>query len=484
MLRIASRLLLGGILGKCLGILREVLIALYYGTGLSAAAFRAAQAAVLIPINLLASESLTGTFVPTASRLWRTNQKDACALVWAVLLSMVLSAIILSGLLFFGAAIWVRALVPGFNEEVQSLTVSIIKVIVCGVPFYVLGTVLACIELSRGSGLTLASRTAALNSGIILGTVYSYYANDIHFVAWGFVIGCVMFCVIGVTRLERGVVVFHSVLVTAPWLARFIRAFLPLFPIPFFVQGMLTVERGVASSVSASAVAALDYARTIADTAMLFLATPVGLALLPSGERNLSDSGKNNIRVVVRGLTILTVPFSGFLYLHAEQIVSILYQRGAFDWDAVQETAAILEGTAIGLWAHVGGYVLLKFLNSTNRNNHVLWIMLAGVITSVAINLMLYEQLGPFVLGLSMTGYALVIFAWSAWTVGVLGEMVRLAAILGLGVGILVLLNRIVTDWTLGASVLVTVVFWVCVAMTVPTLRNDILGWMRRIKKT
>lgn len=59
-----SQLLSGNMLSKVLGLVREVLMAKFFGTGDVNGAYRIAQTGTLVPINFMTSDSLNSAFIP------------------------------------------------------------------------------------------------------------------------------------------------------------------------------------------------------------------------------------------------------------------------------------------------------------------------------------------------------------------------------------------------------------------------------------
>ena len=59
-----SQLLGGNMLSKVLGLVREVLMAKFFGTGDVNGAYRIAQTGTLVPINFMTSDSLNSAFIP------------------------------------------------------------------------------------------------------------------------------------------------------------------------------------------------------------------------------------------------------------------------------------------------------------------------------------------------------------------------------------------------------------------------------------
>src|SRR6266498_5028457 len=64
MARVFLRLVLGGMAGKVLGLLRETLLAALFGAGRVVAANRVALTATFIPVNFFTADALSAGFLP------------------------------------------------------------------------------------------------------------------------------------------------------------------------------------------------------------------------------------------------------------------------------------------------------------------------------------------------------------------------------------------------------------------------------------
>lgn len=69
-----SQLLGGNMLSKVLGLVREVLMAKFFGTGDINGAYRIAQTGTLVPINFMTSDSLNSAFIPLYKKYLTENE--------------------------------------------------------------------------------------------------------------------------------------------------------------------------------------------------------------------------------------------------------------------------------------------------------------------------------------------------------------------------------------------------------------------------
>ena len=101
--------------------------------------------------------------------------------------------------------------------------------------------------------------------------------------------------------------------------------------LPLAEQGNVWVERSDASRLTTGAVASLDYARTLTESALLLISQPVGLAVLSS---HPPKDARAQIEAIARPVLAVALPASAFLLVFAPDIVRLVFFRGAFGDEA------------------------------------------------------------------------------------------------------------------------------------------------------
>jgi putative peptidoglycan lipid II flippase len=241
------------------------------------------------------------------------------------------------------------------------------------------------------------------------------------------------------------------------------------------MQIHFVVERRVASLVDANAVAALDYARFLSDTAVLILAMPLGVAglgaLATVSEARFRDLAYRSLRM----LLYAGVPLSLALALHGETIVRAIFARGAFGPESVAATTTILRWLSTGLWALLLGYAGAKFLSARNRNTRVIGVYAAAFGCNVVLNLLLHSFLGAATLGVAAAVNSIVFGVLIVWCLGLLARLGRDFLTVG------ALASAYVALWALAPAGLVTrawlpplvfAVYWCAAVLVVPSCRQ------------
>jgi putative peptidoglycan lipid II flippase len=481
MLRSFLQLFSGSLAGKLAGVLREVLLAATFGTSGMVASLRAAQSATLVPVNFFTADSLSAGFLPLYTRYRETDAHRAGALFWWIAGLLLAASVVTVALLLAGAPYWIGVLVPGFGASERALTIEFVEIMGLGVPFYIAGGLFSYLEMGHGV-YTLASARATLQSaGMIAGTLAAFALNRPSLLAWGFTVAYVIYAAWGCARIVRQNWVPLPSGLRREDVRSVAREFWhivkPLVLVPILLQGNIVAERAVASSLGVGTSAALDYAKLISDTGILLFAVPLGLAGLSTISKMSDAEAYATLSRLMPPLLLATVPFSTGLAVNSHWVIAIIYQRGQFDATSTHLTQIILWGYAVGFWAQVASYVLVKALSAKLRNGEVFRFMAVALLSNTLINFSLYRVLGPSVLGVGGCAYGVVLLVLSARALDVWPVVVGRLAWLALGsVGYALSSLAVVGQGGLGMmeAALWFAAYWIAFITAVPVLRGDV----------
>ena len=503
----ARTLLFGGLLGKALGIARELVTAALFGTGPIAIAYRLAQAAFLIPLHGLLSDAFGAGFTPAYARARaddRARAPESCSgapaprsaepipasgqpaprsgQLFAAMHAVVLGVSVAVGaLLGIFARAWVHALAPGLDPNTAQMAARMVTVLALAMPCYALTSLYASADLAAGDARMSAARASAQNVGLLAGALGAWWTGDPVAIAVGFLAAYALLAARGLhsaiaSGLEpwprRGEWRAAAQLLDGVW-----RAVRWLLLVPVLMQVHFVVERRVASLVSGEAVAALDYARFVSDTSVLLLAMPLGVAGL-GAMAAMSDAGFRTAALrSFRMLLYAGAPLSLAIAVHGEAIVRLVFARGAFGADSVAATSAILRWLAVGLWAQLIGYAGAKFLSARGRSGRVIAIYAAAIGANVALNLVLYPLVGAAALGIAAAANSVVFGVLILAHLDLLAPLKRDLATVGALAGAYALpwtLVPVNTDARGWLPLIVCAAYWCAAATLVPRCREAV----------
>ncbi|HEX6501471.1 MAG TPA: lipid II flippase MurJ [Micromonosporaceae bacterium] len=496
MARIFLRLVLGGMAGKVLGVLREVLLAALFGAGRAVAANRVAQTGTLIPINFFTADALSAGFLPLYVQYRREKPALALALYRSVRMLLTGFSVLLVVGLTVGRGTWVDLLAPGLDARTAGIAASMLGISALGVPFCVLYNLYTLVGLANDDVRLINLRPSSQSIGLIAATVAAYLTGDVALLAWGFTGPFVVLWCWGAYWVRRRGYLAPDVdqprpvfdrAAYRPVAAMFWQRLRPLLLVPVILQGSIAVERVVGSLLGVEVVAATEYTRFVVDSLMALVAAPLGLAGLASFAKMDAHEVGGGLRRMVPPVLMFTIPLALVLSINSTGIVTVLYARGQFDARAVAISSVMLLGFALGIWAQVLGYTFVKVLNARGANRMVAAVMMVSFGVPMLMNLSLYRYWGAFTIGASASFGGLVMFVASARALGVLRFSLRLLASLApaaLAAGAVGYLLSGPGLPRLAASAAATLTVWVVAVAAVPGLRRTFLsGVVARLRE-
>jgi peptidoglycan biosynthesis protein MviN/MurJ (putative lipid II flippase) len=433
------RLLLGGIAGKVLGVVREVLLAALFGAGRVVGANRVALTATMVPINFFTADALTAGFLPLYVRYRQDDPPMALALYRAMRTSLAVLSLALVAALLPARNRWIDLLAPGLDGSTAALAASMLGIAALGVPFYILYNLYTLVALARDDVRPINLRASFQSIGLIAATLAAWHTGHVTLLAWGFTVPYVVLWCWGAWWVRHKGYLHHEP-ASAPSRVRYRvalstvwRRLRPLLLIPVLLQGSIAVERAVGSLLGVEVVAATEYSRFVVDSLMALIAAPLGLAGLAAFARMPGTEVGAGLRRLIAPVLLLTVPLTVVLAVNSRGIIDLLYGRGRFDDRAVEVTSVLLLGFALGIWAQVLGYTLVKVLNAQGENARVAVVNGLAFGAAAATNVVMWRYWGPFTLGFAATVGGLVMFVGSALSLRIMRHCLGLLAMLAPG---------------------------------------------------
>ena len=304
----------GSIIGKLVGILREKLMAALFGIGTYVAAYRVSQIAMLMLFELFLTNSLEAGFVPLYVRYAKSDSKKAAAFLDGIILLFLLLAGIIFLFLYLGSSWWVKIVAPGMDDASKALTASMLRIMALAVPLYILGMLMAYLEMAHGRYLTASLRSTIQSVGLISGSLLAIYFKNPLFLAWGFVFAYLFYLLwllyglyhLRLLRFKTSL----SLDLAKETFGAFWHSVRPVLIVPLFMQGTIATERIVASLIGSRAIAAVDYAKFVTETGVILIAAPLSMVGLSTLSGLDSDLVRQKVGQIANIVLIFTIPFS------------------------------------------------------------------------------------------------------------------------------------------------------------------------------
>lgn len=177
-----------------------------------------------------------------------------------------------------------------------------------------------------------------------------------------------------------------------------------------FAQTTGFFERWLASHLAPGSVAALSYAYRLAQLPNWVFVSALGTFFLPRVSAALARRDRDQIERLVRSALefciTLCVPLAIVIGLLRVPIIQILFERGAFTAESVQQTTGFLAGYAWAILAQAIVVILFRCTVAMGSMFQPVLVMGIGATINIAVDYLLTPVLGPPALGVgAAVGY-------------------------------------------------------------------------------
>jgi len=358
----------GGIfLSRVAGLVRQRVIAHYFGLGVEADAWSAAFRIPNILQNLFGDQALSASFIPVyASLLARGERREADRVAGAIasILALIVALLVLVGVL--ATPLLIGLVAPGFTGEKRELTTRLVRILFPGAGLLVLSA--WCLGVLNSHRRFLLSYTApiAWNAAMIATLVLFGASTPLprlaELLAWGSVVGSALQFLVQLPVVLRVAPNLGLALDTASDHVRTIgRNFTPVFVSRGVVQISAYVDQLLASLLGTGAVAAITSAQTLSTLPVSLFGMAVSAAELPAmaglsgGNAEGLEALRRRVNAGLRQIAFFVVPSAMAFLALGDVVAGALFQTGRFTHADAVYVWAILAGSAVGLLASTLG---------------------------------------------------------------------------------------------------------------------------------
>ena len=399
------------LLSRILGYLRDILIAIFLGTGVLADAFFIAFRIPNTFRRLFSEGTFNAAFVPSyASEIVKgKKQSNKFANNIFNLLFLGLLFLVLIVQIFMPA--FVSIIAPGFVENVEKmeLAISLTRITFPFLLFVCLASFFSAILNSHNKFAAASAAPIILNIILIGVLLFSKLLGDnlVFYLSYG-----VSFAgFLQLVFLYKFVRKFYSLkldfkIKTNSKIKVFFKKLLP----SIFASGVTQINilvGTIIASFQASAVSYLYYADRIYQINLAIAGIAIGVVVLPQLSKYIQTKKKSKIHLIQnKALELslfLTLPASAALLIASEEIISALFGYGSFDQVSVLNSGKALYYFALGLPA----FSLIKVFSSFFFANHdtkiPFYISLFSVLINIVISISYFNEIGFIIIPIATT---------------------------------------------------------------------------------
>ena len=399
------------IISRLLGYLRDILIAIFLGTGFLADTFFIAFRIPNTFRRLFSEGTFNAAFVPSYSSESSKGKIRSNNFANEVFNLLFLSLLVL----VFIAQIFMPALVsliaPGFidDKEKINLAINLTRITFPFLIFVSLASFFSAILNSHNRFAEAAAAPVILNIILIIVLLFSKSLNDklVYYLSYAVTLAGLLqliflyFFVIKYFKLK-----FNFTLSINNKVKFFFKKLLP----SIFSSGVTQINilvGTIIASFQASAVSYLYYADRIYQINLAIAGIAIGIVLLPQLSKHISQNNKKKIDLIQnKALELslfLSLPASVALLIASEEIISALFGYGQFNEISVLNSAKALYYFSLGLPAFAMIKVFSNFFFANHNTKTPFFISLVSVLLNILISLYFFKTIGFIIIPIATT---------------------------------------------------------------------------------
>ena len=392
----AGKVSLATAVSRIFGLIREQVMAYLFGAGMATDAFVAAFRVPNLLRDLFAEGALSSAFVPVfKDKLVKKGNRDAFLLANLTIsgLILIVGIVIAVGIIIAPGIIYVSA--NGFTAEPEKfiLTVNLTRIMFIYLLLVSVSAVLMGMLNSTGRFGIPALSPALFNIGMIITPLllYRHFDIPIYTLAVGVLIGGIGQLVFQLPSLFRIGFRFRFIINFADeGIRRIGRLIAPMILGLSASRINILVNTLLASFLMEGAMSYLNYAYRLMHFPLGVFGVALGTVALPKlsddvARENTGQLAKTFMEAI--GLSMfLVIPSAVYLAGYGEDLVRLIYQRGAFGPEATTETARALYFYAFGLVGFAGVRVAAPVYYALGDAKRPMFYSIISVIINIVLN--------------------------------------------------------------------------------------------------
>ncbi|TAK34137.1 MAG: murein biosynthesis integral membrane protein MurJ [Chloroflexota bacterium] len=464
-------IMIGNIVSRLLGLVREQVIAGYFGGGANTDAFTAAGRVPMTIYDLLVGGMISAALIPVFSEYVGEDEEAGWRLFSAILSAMALVLCVVALVLGVLSGHVIAAIAGEYDRSTQGVAAQLLRLMVPALVFMGLSGVMTAFLYARRSFVFPAFATAAYNLGVILGAVLLTHYLGIVSLVVGTLLGALAQALLQLPGLglRRGRMLPRPRL-RHEALPRLMRLYVPVMAGLVVSAVGVMIDTRLASQTGEGNLAAMRFATTLIQFPLGLVAAAVSLAVLPSlsahasaavrtGETEVGGGEASQRQREARRLFNLTLsrgirlvalgifPAAAGLILLRTDIIALLFQRGAFvREDTLRTSTAFLFYSPGIIAAALDQLFIFAFYARKNTITPVI-VGLAGVGVYMVVALSLVDRLGMPALAMANSvqwvAHAVIMFVLLWRSMGRVGDATVVATIVKAGAASLTMVAAI-----------------------------------------
>jgi putative peptidoglycan lipid II flippase len=404
--RAAMVILLATILGRVLGLVRDQVVAYYFGAGAATDAFFLAYKIPYL-LSLTIGGALTATFIPVfTKRLVSGQKKQAWDLSVSMSNTIGLVMLIITAALMLTAPFVIPLFGFGFPASTAGNAVYLFRILMPGVIFTGIAG-LATGILNSLKSFALPAFSVSIGAAVTIVIVALFQRSwGIDSLAWGTTIGALVSLVVLFPLMHRrGMRYRPRIDWKMPGMREVGMLVWPILIGSAVGKVSIFVDQTLASTLGEGAVSALSYSEKLFQLPLGLFVAGITIPIFPLLSEHVAahqpERLKSTLNFGMRVIAFAMIPASVGLIVLRTPIIALLFQHGAFTAEDTAQTGWALLFYSIGLYSYAGRDTLTRVFYAYHDTRTPVKISVIAVVVNIAVSatLMFFIGVGGLALG-------------------------------------------------------------------------------------
>ncbi len=397
------------LLSRLVGLFRDRLFASTFGAGDTLDSYYVAFRIPDLVYNFLILGTLSVSFIPVFTEYFIKDKEEANKMANTVLTFLFITMSVICIILYFFVPQFTHITAPGFTGQKFANTVLLTKIFLLSPVIFTVASVFSSILNALKRFLIASVAPILYNVGIIVGIKYFYPHYGIRGLAYGVILGALVYLVIQMLgAFSAGFKLRPNFDFDHAGVRKVAKLFLPRILGIDNAQISLLVASIIGSTLLSGTIAVFNLANNLQAVAVGMFGISFAIAAFPDlSETYAKDDHQQFSRILARTVThvlFFVIPISILILVLRAQIVRLTFGAGKFNWQATILTANTLGIFAFSIFAQSVAPLFSRAFYSRRNTVTPMFIGLLTIVINAAASYLFGRSYG--VLGLAL-GFSL-----------------------------------------------------------------------------
>lgn len=384
--------------GKLLGLVRDRLLTVNYGSGMEANAFLTASRIPRVFFDTVFSSAIAACLIPVMGEVMeKRGKKEALRFAgnFMTVMALICAVVTVLGTVFAGPL--TRFFADGFDSETALLCARLTRIMMptvlfTGVAFSFVGVLQSFDEFNVPAAISLVSNAAVILYYVLFNRTFGIFGLAVAYLAAWALQALVQIPAL----LKKGFRYYPSLSLVNPDMKKVWKLLLPVMVSTWVLPLIQTVNSKFGSRLfDGAGVSAVEYAFNLYTIVVGLFVFQVTNYIFPRLSRESASGDQSALRDTLRSAMHTTlfvvIPLTAGLFVMARPLVAFIYGGGKFDDFSIEITSRALRWMSLGMVGYTVQYVVARAWFAGQAGA----VPLAAGVLSIAANVGLCSLLTP-----------------------------------------------------------------------------------------